>query len=264
MNEMSVDVAIRKSKELRAASKYHEAIELLTMAIRHTSDARLYFSRGLIFDLMHQREQAVADITKAIELDPTNVNYYYNRGCILSHWLHRDEEAIDDFEKMLELESDNMEAHRESCLCLLVLGRLDEAWEHAIAAQRLAPGDALTHFCVGESQMSLKRFGDATESFTRAVELDPDTALYWAALARAHRNLGSRPELELAVQAYSRAIQLVPDSALYFQSRGALRLQLGMTDDAIADLRHALTLHPDDVTLMLINSFLADANKMSQ
>lgn len=257
MTNVNLDTVLQRSKELRALTKYPDAIELLTEALKSNTDARLYFSRGITFDLMDLPEQAVIDLSKAIKLDPNNVKYYYNRACIFSHLLRRDKDAISDFEELLKLDPDNVKAHQECCLSLLVVGSLSQAWEHAEAALRLAPDNALTQFCAGEAQLSLNRFSDATESLTRAVDLAPEDAHSWAALGGAHESIGSPEDLELAAQAYSQAIRLTRDSAVYFYSRARILMKLGRTDAAIDDLRHALTLNPDEATMMLIDLCLA-------
>ncbi|HBI44211.1 MAG TPA: hypothetical protein DDY78_15365 [Planctomycetales bacterium] len=264
MTNVNIDAILEKSKELRLTGEYIKAIRVLTDVLEEHADARLYNSRGRHWWLLDRPEAAVADFTRAIELDSDNVKYHLNRGCILSHLLKRNSEAVCDFEKVLELEPTNAEAHQQCCLCLLIMGKPDRAWEHAAAALRLAPGEVETQFCVGEAQMSLKRFPEAVEALTQAVELDPDQALYWSALGRARRNLGSEADLELALLAYSRAIELNASSAGYFYSRGTLRWQLEMVEGARADLRHALTLNPDKATLMLTNIRLAEIDKMSQ
>ena len=177
----------RASEETR---KYAEAIELLNEALRETADARLFFSRAKTFDLLDQREKAVADLTWAISLDKTNPRYYFERASILSYPLDKNDEAIHDFERVLEWEPNNVEAHRQCCLCLLVMGRPNRGLEHAEAALKLAPEDALTHFCLGEAYMSLKRFDEAAASLKRAVELDATPEQYSSALNRALKNSG--------------------------------------------------------------------------
>ncbi len=283
MADAELDAVLAKAKELRAADQYQEAIDLLTETIQTSPspNARLYFSRGRALDMCDRDEEAVADYTRAIELDPTIPAYYLHRGYALTFPLGRDDAAVDDFKKVLEFEPDNVNAHRACCLCYLMIGPLRLALEHAQEAVRLVPDDALTHFCLGESQIGLKRYGEAVESFERAVELDPEAAHYWSALGRAHKRLAeiapnmpnhpayppiivAKDQLESAVAAYTRAIQLDSGCVSYFLSRGDLRLELGMQNDAIADLRHALTLNPDDVNRMLINSSLERAIEASQ
>jgi tetratricopeptide (TPR) repeat protein len=188
---MNIDDVLRESRERRKLDRYTEAIKLLTDALRETADARLFYSRGITFDLMDQREKAVEDLTSAIQLDDTNAKYYFERGSILSYPLGRDEEAIRDFERALQLDPAHVEAHRQCAGCLLIMGRPNRALEHAEAALRLAPGEAETHYFLGEAYISLNRFEEAVASLKRAVELDPTQEQYASALSRALEKRGA-------------------------------------------------------------------------
>lgn len=185
MLRISIDDILRKTQHLRATRQDDEAIALLTDAITSCPDARLYCARAIQFDLTSQPERAIEDLTTALTLDPNNADVLVHRGCIRSHSFEQDREAVVDFEQALDLDPNNIEAHRECCLCLLILGRPEHAWSHALAALRLAPCDAVTYFCIGEAQMSLSQFADAVKSFAQAVKLDPEPTHYWAALNRA-------------------------------------------------------------------------------
>jgi tetratricopeptide (TPR) repeat protein len=256
MNEAMIETALRKSKELRAACKHNEAIDVLSEALVTGLDARLLASRARSFEMIGEAEQAVADLSGAILLEPERAEYYMNRGYVLSHGLHKDDEAIADFEKVVELDPGNLDAHHEWCISLLELKRLGEALEHALIAVKLDPGNATSHWCVGQTYMGLREFSNAVGWLARAVEIDPEQANYWSCLGNAHRFLGGARDSERAVQAYSRAICLNPKSAYYFYSRGHARLQMGMIAEATADLQHALTLNPDEATRLLINGRL--------
>ena len=189
MNHMDIDTVLQKCKELRKIGKDTEAIKLLDKALHETADARLFYSRGITFDLMDQREKAVEDLTSAILLDKTNPKYYFERGCILSYPLGKDDEAIHDFERVLQLDPNHVEAHRQCCGSLLIMGRPNRALEHAETALRLAPNEAPTHFFLGEAYISLKRFDEAMASLKRAVELDTTKDVYSSALSRALEKL---------------------------------------------------------------------------
>jgi tetratricopeptide (TPR) repeat protein len=191
MTQLSVEEVLAESKKLRKAGMFRHAIDFLTDALRMGANARLLFSRGITFDLLDETELAVQDFTSAIRLDETQPKYYFERGCVLSHSLKRDDEAIRDFDKVLEFEPDNVEAHRQCCLCLLIMGRPNRALEHAEAALRLDPDEGGTYFCLGEAYMSLQRFDEAVASFKRALELDPTQDHYSSALNRALENAGA-------------------------------------------------------------------------
>lgn len=188
---MNIDTVLQECKELRKVDKYADAIKLLNEALRETADARLFYSRGITFDLMDQREKAVEDLTSAILLDKTNPKYYFERGCILSYPIGKDDEAIHDFERVLQLDPNHVEAHLQCCGSLLIMGRPNRALEYAEAALRLAPDEASTHYYLGESYISLKRFDEAVASLKRAVELDSTKDQYSSALNRALEKLGN-------------------------------------------------------------------------
>jgi tetratricopeptide (TPR) repeat protein len=259
MTDTEIEATLAQARELRKAGDDQEAIELLTEAIRTTPNAQLYYLRGIMFDMSERVEEAISDYTEAIELDPAKAAYYFDRGFVLSYPLGRDEEAIADFETGLEIEPDNVYAHRSCCLSYLLVGPAEVALSHAEAAVRLAPDDALSHFCLGQSYFSLDRNTDALDAFLKAVEFDPEDANNWSALAIAYRHVDAEGGQELALAAITKAIELDPNSVGYFRSRGSLLLKMGQTQEATADFRHALTLNPDEVTRMLIDSYLEQA-----
>ena len=74
-----------------------------------------------------QYEQAVADYTRAIALDPRNANAYHNRGSSYDK-MGRLVEAVNDFSKAIELDPRNASSFnsrglaRDKCVCVWVGG----------------------------------------------------------------------------------------------------------------------------------------------
>ena len=62
-----------------------------------------YYGRGNTFLSIKKYEEAIADYTKAIELDPKDADAYYNRGGAYKA-LGKTKEAEADFAKAKELE----------------------------------------------------------------------------------------------------------------------------------------------------------------
>ena len=54
------------------------------------------------YDKLQRHEEALADYTAAVALDPLNANAYHNRGSSLDK-LRRCEEAVDDFTRAIEV-----------------------------------------------------------------------------------------------------------------------------------------------------------------
>lgn len=92
---------------------------------------------------------------------------------------------------------------------------------------------------------------DAIELYRRSLSLDPTFALAHVGLAYATLNeihLNDRPVSEVAAAAeplLSRAEQLDPDLPELYAVRAGLREELGQTDDALKDLKHAVDLNPN-------------------
>jgi serine/threonine protein kinase/Tfp pilus assembly protein PilF len=90
----------------------------------------------------------------------------------------------------------------------------------------------------------------AIAAFEHATRHDPEYALAWAALGGAYNLKGSFLSLndliEQAIEIERRALSIDPDLADAHTWLGAALLNLGRTDDAIAAMRDAIRLEPDN------------------
>ena len=191
MNALNIEDILKKCKELWNQNREPEAVILLDEAINRENDSRLFYTRGITFDFLKEPDRAVQDLTSAILIDGNKPDYFYQRGCILSHHLKKDDAAIKDFEKALELDPNCKEAHIESCLSFLLLGLPDRALEHAETSLKLAPDDARAFFCLGQCYMSLQRFQDAVSPLSQALTMDPEKDQYFSALSRAIEHINN-------------------------------------------------------------------------
>ena len=65
--------------------EFEEAIRLYTKALEYSgipdeNRSKIYFNRGLAYDNQGRYDQAIANYSRAIELNPDYVSAYYNRG----------------------------------------------------------------------------------------------------------------------------------------------------------------------------------------
>ena len=80
-----------------------EAVEAFTAAIELVPDATCFFYRGLCYYTINEFDKALADYTKAIELDKESVpEVYYFRG-MLQGQIGNHGEAIIDLSRAIEL-----------------------------------------------------------------------------------------------------------------------------------------------------------------
>lgn len=70
------DVSFNKGICLIHLGDYHGAIDIFTrMLNNHPNDGSLYYNRGIAYYKLHNSAAAIADVQKAIELDPNNDFY---------------------------------------------------------------------------------------------------------------------------------------------------------------------------------------------
>ncbi len=117
--------------------------------------------------------QAIADYDKTIELNPTNVGAYSNRG-ITKAKLGKYYEAIADFNKVVEIDSTygNVYSNRGNAFALT--GQWQKALNDYNKAIELKPNFADALFNRGMAFANLNRNKEAINDFTKVLELSPD------------------------------------------------------------------------------------------
>jgi len=82
---------------------YDRAIADISKAIEiDPKDAGVYFFRGRVYFGKGDAKNAVADYSKVIEIEPKNAKAYFTRGFVF-HLVGQDDEAVADFDKVIEL-----------------------------------------------------------------------------------------------------------------------------------------------------------------
>lgn len=132
-------------------------------------------------------------------------------------------------------------------------GRYEDALECAREATRADPGSVAAHHFRGAALAELGHIEEARTAYSRALALDPDDPEVLRSSADLHvRRLGSRDDLELALQYVKRALPRAHKSRdrellkeLYLISAMALD-DLGRPGDALSSANRALEHDPKD------------------
>lgn len=96
-------------------------------------------------------------------------------------------------------------------------------------------------FLDGDKFYNRKKYDEAIESYTRAIELNPKDYSFFNNRGVAFHAKG---ELENAIADYTKAVELNPNHFSSFNNRGAAYEDLNMIEQAIADYEKALELDP--------------------
>ncbi len=213
---------------------YELAIADLSRAIELDPEhIRPYSERAYAYLQVGDMDGAIADMSKVIELEPDYAYGYTMRGIIYQEWGEY-ELAIADFTNAAEIETDNASHYMDRGHAYLLLGDVESAKEDYNRAGSLEP--------------KLNLYSVAIDDFTNVIELSPDNVELYIGRAYFYRLLR---EYEQAIEDYTKAIELDPNNGAFYRGRAWGYFEMGEYELAIADFTSALELLPDDLDIYM-------------
>jgi tetratricopeptide (TPR) repeat protein len=203
------------------------------------------YNRGVAYcDHLGQYDQAVADFTRATDLDPKYTNAWCSRG-IAHDKLGRYEEAIADFSRAIDLDPRLMSAWYGRGLAYATLGRYGEAVDDYARVIELDPKHVNAWYGRGLAYRRLGQYGKAIDDYETALKLAPTHARALSSLAWV---LATCPDAKLrdpdrAVELAKKAVLLAPKAGMYWNTLGAAHYRAGDWEAAVAALDKAVELH---------------------
>jgi tetratricopeptide (TPR) repeat protein len=202
--------------------------------------APAWYHRGVACRNLGQPDKAVADYSQAIELDPKFVSAWIARGNVYLDLNQRDK-AVADYTRAIELDPTFMDAWYNRGNAYLELKQWDKAVADYTRAIELDPTFMKAWHNRGNAYLALNQAEKAVADYTRAIELNPKFAP-----ARIHRGLAYRnlDQHDKAVADFCKAIELDPKSIDAWEGRGNVYLLRDQWDKAVADYSQAIELNP--------------------
>jgi tetratricopeptide (TPR) repeat protein len=205
-------------------------------------EATSYSDRAWFLDRIYDRKGAIADLTKAIELEPTADRYLWRSR--LYSALKDDSRAMVDARAALEIDPGSATAAGRVASLLAEQGKRDEGV--AMLAERADQGgDDKSSYVSGQATL-LGEGGRVDEGIALLDTLIAATPgksdlLNLRCWLKATGNLA----LDSALKDCTKAIELSEQSASILDSRGVVYFRLGRMEDALADFDAALEQVPD-------------------
>ncbi|MFX4295316.1 tetratricopeptide repeat protein [Streptomyces bohaiensis] len=248
LTEPGLPTAARALAHLARGRTYHEggehnrAIADFTRAIELNPDnEQSHIRRGLAHHAAGNYELAITDLTRAIQLNPDNKLNHSWRGRT-HHAAGNHDPAIADFTRAIQLEPDNALNHHERAFTHHAAGNHDLAIADFTRTIQLEPDNHVSHYRRGIAHLEAGNDDLAIADFTRAIQLEPtDVNHYRRGIA--HHKAGNH---DLAMVDFTRAIQLNPNNKISHHWRGIAYLEAGNHERAIVDLTRSIQLEPDD------------------
>ena len=138
--------------------------------------AMYYSNRGDSYLKNGNYDQAIAEYTQAIELDPSLTSFYYNRGLAYANKADYDN-AISDFSQVIKMNPKDREAYFERGYNYSMKGDLELAIADYTQVIQLDPKNAYAYNNRGLSFENLGQKEEAIKDFETVLELTTDPNL---------------------------------------------------------------------------------------
>lgn len=231
----------RKGDLGAAVADYTRAADL------NPDDAETYAVRGAVFQRMGRRDEAMADFSHAITLDPDGdvpylLNAYFRRSELYEQkGLYP--QALADLDKEISLKPAYWAVVRNARADIYIkLRRYDDAIADENAAIAFNPRIERTYYNRGWAEMKKGEYDAAIGDYTKAIALQPDFSLYNNRAWTRHLKGDDAGGLADAEE----AVKLAPKNPFCLGTRAAIYEKLGRRDAALADYRAAYALDPQD------------------
>jgi tetratricopeptide (TPR) repeat protein len=204
-----------------------------------------WLGKGEVFGILKQYGEAIKAYSAAIKLEPSNSDYYYQRGWIC--YKSGDyENAAADFRQTYDLNADAYDGLLNEARSLIALDKYQEAIAPLRAiknAQKQIEKKYDTQFFteayyfLGICEYQTEEYQPAIEDYTAALKINEkysdayyNRGLTWEALGK----------LDKAVDDYQKAIDLTPNQAYQFLAKAGALEKKGKFADAMTDYNRAI------------------------
>jgi tetratricopeptide (TPR) repeat protein/predicted aspartyl protease len=210
------------------------------------ADAAAFARRGTAFAARRQYDPAIAELTRAVELDSTNSEFFFERGVV--YWRKgQSDAALTDFNRSLELKPGYVPALMDRAELRVNAKNFSEARSDLDAIDGTAAKEADVRFELAHAYERVDALPSAIAQFDLWIPLHGDDSRIVDALhgrCRAKALLGI--DLDGALKDCNKALDrsMKNTGAGILDSRALVRLRRGEFDKSIADYDAALKLNP--------------------
>lgn len=242
-----IDPASAADFETRAARRhdehrYDQAIADYSAALKlEPKRTSAIINRGWVYFWKKDYETAKADFEAAIKIDPEDREAYAGRGTCKRE-LGDYKAAIVDLTEAIRRDGAVANDYERRAKCYVALEEHEKALKDRNQAVQLAPDDVDYLLSRGQSFRALKRYSEAQKDMEKAISLNPQNSVGYYELGHVYMDQKQYPQARMF---FDMAVQRIADAPEYFSMRGIANLRMEQNEQAIADLNQAIRLKPD-------------------
>ena len=238
------DKADKLSREGKWSASVAEWDKVIPMLVDGNIKAMAYSNRGNAKNNMGDHEGAIADLDRALKMNPGFAEAYNNRGNTKVN-MGDNAGAITDYSQAIKFNSRFTTAYSNRGGAKNNIGDYKGAVADLDHALEIDPQYADAYVNRGNAKHGMGDYKGAIADHDRAIEINPRAGVY--------NNRGhvkhSMGDYEGAIADYNQALEINPKFVSAYTNRGATKDSMGDYEGAIADYNQALE----------IDSKLADA-----
>ncbi len=193
-----------------------------------------------------QLSQALEELETALEINPTNSAWHFDKGLALDS-MHRFEEAVKEYETALELSPGDLEILNSLAVDYTRTGQYDRAIETFEYVQHLDPAfePAYCNRIIAYTEMGLHEL--AEQMFYMAQQITPTCALCYYNIGN---SLYVRGEYQKAIGCWQRTAELEPTHPQINYRIAQAQWALGHSDEAKEHFLTELRGNPGDLDVI--------------
>lgn len=191
--------------------------------------------------------------SKCIQAYPNYSFGYAQRGHLYIDYGQQYLKAMADLNKALEINPNHPYAYANRALINLAAGQNAKVVADCTKSIAINPTDWKVHASRAEAYRNLKEYNKATEDYKQILKIDPNVITAYLDLA-VNYCWGTK-EYQKAIDACNEALKRYPGYADAYYYRGSAYLLLKDYHNAIDDFDHAIQLNPNDPKFYIARSW---------
>jgi len=184
------------------------AIDALTGQIAASpKDAQLYASRGKLFYENEGYDEAIRDLTVALQIDSTNVDYHHLLSDVYLDYF-QSRLALRTMERAAALYPERIPTLLKLCEVQYTLKQYKASLQTIDRILKIDPQNGDAFLMMGLNTRELNDTDRALKAFQKAIEIDPELIDAWINLGQMNAKL-NKPDAE---RYFDSAIRIAPDN----------------------------------------------------
>lgn len=238
-------VIAARANALKVINYYEEALAELDRAIQMEPNSdSILIHRGEIHAHLRHYDQSLEDLNKAIEIDPDN-SWAFIHLCKTYRSLKRKEDALSAIEKAIEVDPQNAYAFYMRGVIHRQMENYTEALEDLRQSIQIDKDiESLAELEVGKVLQEKQSYKQAAEAYRRVIEIEPANGSAWEGLAIAYAALYPRIKIPKLLRSISIG---GTETASIISARARGLTELRFSKEALEELTQAKELDPQNV-----------------